>query len=84
MTDKVLYSRHEAASALSLNVSSIDVLILRGMLKPRRQGRRVLIPKEELEKFARRERPRIWPDRVNGRWVRAGARPGVTEEVLSL
>ncbi len=67
---KLLYSRPEAAEALSLSVSTIDVLIGRGMLRVRRQGRRVLIPHSEIERFAKRDVATIWPAKQNGLTVR--------------
>ena len=67
---KVNYSREEAADALSLSVSTIDVLIGRGMLRVRRQGRRVLIPISEIQRFAKRDVAHIWPEKKNGHTVR--------------
>jgi excisionase family DNA binding protein len=51
-TPKVLYSRKEAASALSLGVRTLDQLICSGELSARRVGRRVLISRESIIKFA--------------------------------
>jgi len=67
---KVNYSREETADALSLSVSTIDVLIGRGMLRVRRQGRRVLIPISEIQRFAKRDVAHIWPEKKNGHTVR--------------
>lgn len=67
---KLNYSRVEAAEALGLSVSTIDVLVGRGMLRVRRQGKRVLIPQEEIERFAKREHASLWPPKQNGRTVR--------------
>jgi excisionase family DNA binding protein len=61
MSDRILYSREEAAEALSLSVSTIDVMIGRGMLRARRHGRRVLIHRSEMERVSRMDLPRIWP-----------------------
>lgn len=67
---KFLYSRNEAAEALGLSLATIDVLVGRGMLRTRRQGKRVLIPQEEIERFAKREHASIWPPKQNGVTVR--------------
>lgn len=71
MNDRLLYSRAEAAALLSISVSSIDVMVGRGMIRSRRQGRRVLIPKTEVERVSRQNIPRIWPAKENGKTVRA-------------
>jgi len=67
---KLLYSRLDAAEALSLSVSTIDMLVGRGMLRARRQGRRVLIPHAEIERFSKREFVSLWPAKQNGKTVR--------------
>jgi excisionase family DNA binding protein len=61
MSDRILYSREETAAALSLSVSTIDIMIGRGMLRARRHGRRVLIHRNEIERVSRMDLPRIWP-----------------------
>jgi excisionase family DNA binding protein len=61
VTSRILYSREEAAEALSLSISTIDVMIGRGMLRARRHGRRVLIHHSEIERVSRMDLPRIWP-----------------------
>jgi excisionase family DNA binding protein len=66
---KLLYSRVEAAAALSLSVSSLDVMIGRGMIRARRQGRRVLIPRTEIERVSHRDIPAIWPAKEDGKTV---------------
>jgi excisionase family DNA binding protein len=70
---KILFTRAEAAAALSLSVSSIDMLVGRGMLRCVRQGRRVLIHKTELERVARQNHPTIWPAKLHGKTVRSTA-----------
>jgi excisionase family DNA binding protein len=47
-----LLSRSDAAIALGLGRRTIDELISSGKLRARRIGRRVLIPRTELERFA--------------------------------
>jgi excisionase family DNA binding protein len=49
---KILYSRKEAAQALSLSVRSIDHLIARDALQPTKLGSRVLVHEKELLRFA--------------------------------
>lgn len=46
--EKFLFGRHSAAEALDLSVRQIDYLILTGKLETRREGKRVLIPRESL------------------------------------
>lgn len=60
---KLLYTREEAAELLSISVGSLDVLIKRGFIRPRNFGRRLLIPREELERLAKKDLPEIWPER---------------------
>jgi excisionase family DNA binding protein len=51
-TKQILYSRKQAASALSLSVRSVDHLIKDGALQHRRLGKRVLVHEDDLVKFA--------------------------------
>ena len=53
--EKILLSKKEAAHLLSVSPRTIDYLINRGELRPRRIGRRVLLPRRQLEIFARRD-----------------------------
>jgi excisionase family DNA binding protein len=50
--EAVLLSRGDAAIALGLGRRTLDDLIARGELRIRRVGRRVLIPRKEIERFA--------------------------------
>ena len=50
---KILLTRYEAAGALSISVRTLDTLLARRELATRRVGRRRLIPRTELERFAR-------------------------------
>jgi len=61
-SEKLLFSKEEAAEMLSFSLSTMNVAIGRGMIRVRRNGRRVMIEKRELEKFARADHPRIWAD----------------------
>jgi hypothetical protein len=56
MTDtieRLLYSRKDAAQALSISLRSIDYLVSNKKLKTRRLASRVLIPRSELLRLAR-------------------------------
>jgi excisionase family DNA binding protein len=54
-TEKVLYTKREAAQLLSISLRSIDYLIFSQQLPARRIGRRVLIHRDSIEQFARRD-----------------------------
>ena len=60
-SEKLLFSRLEAAEILSFSVSTLDVAVSRGMLRARRMGRRVMFEKREIERFSRADHARIWP-----------------------
>lgn len=55
MNEKLLYTRNEAAQLLSVSVRTLDHLQHSKEILTRRVGRRVLIHRNELEKFARRD-----------------------------
>ncbi len=63
MTDKsnypiaLLYSRQDAASILGVSVRAIDYLVATQQLTARSIGRRRLIPRSDLDRFARRDHP---------------------------
>jgi len=57
MMEKILFSKKEAATLLSISQRSVDNLIARKELDTRRIGRRRLIPRASLEKLARRDTP---------------------------
>jgi excisionase family DNA binding protein len=61
---KLLYSRRDAAEALSLSVRSVDYLITSGRLSTRRIGGKILIPASAVRRFAREDHPELV--RVNG------------------
>jgi excisionase family DNA binding protein len=52
---RLLYPRKEAAFQLGLSVRNLDYRILKGTIRARRVGSRVLVPHEELVKFASRD-----------------------------
>ncbi|MCI0722928.1 MAG: helix-turn-helix domain-containing protein [Acidobacteria bacterium] len=54
--EQLLIGRREAAEALGICLRTLDYMITRGQLVARRIGRRVLIPRSELERFAKRDR----------------------------
>jgi len=51
-TNKLLYSRREAAQLLGICLPSLDSLVKRGELKPRYVGCRVMFSSAELLRFA--------------------------------
>ncbi len=64
---KLLYSRRDAACALSLSVRSIDYLISTGRLSTRRVGGKILVPVGDVRRFARNDHPeklRVSADRT--------------------
>ena len=67
MKDRILYTREEAIEQLSISMSTLQVLIARGEIQVRRLGKRVLIPRSELERLAERDVQVIWPEKVNGK-----------------
>jgi len=54
---KLLVSRNVAAEMLSISVRGVDYMIARRQLSTRRIANRVLIPTEEVRKFARSDHP---------------------------
>jgi hypothetical protein len=60
--EKLLYSKQDAAEALSLSVRSIDYLITTQRLPMRRVGGKVMIPVAAVRRFAREDHP----ERVRG------------------
>jgi excisionase family DNA binding protein len=57
LTDKLLYSRKEAAFLLSVSVRTLDLWIASGKLRTRWLGGRKLIEKAELLRFSGRDHP---------------------------
>jgi hypothetical protein len=54
---KLLYSRKDAAFALSISVRSLDYLIANRKLPTRRLGKKIMIPHADLSRFARADHP---------------------------
>ena len=50
---KLLYSRKDAAYALSISVRSLDYLIANKKLVTRKLGKKICVPHSELTRFAR-------------------------------
>ena len=57
MTDKLLYSRKEAAALLNISYITVDRLVKAGKLPCRRLGRRVLFNLPALQAFAATVQP---------------------------
>lgn len=53
LPQKLLYSRRDAAHALSISTRSLDYLIAGKRLMTRRLGKKVMIPHGELVRFAK-------------------------------
>ena len=57
LTEQIAFSRREAADALRVSLRTLDYLLVQGKLHGRRIGRRVVIPRSEVEKLLRRDTP---------------------------
>jgi len=55
--EAILVGKKEAAQALGISLRSLDYLLARGELTARRIGRRCLLERRELERWARRDHP---------------------------
>ena len=55
--EKFLYSQKEAAASVALSKSAISYYIAKGEFETRRIGRRVLITRESLRRFAASNHP---------------------------
>ena len=55
--DKLLLSRREAADRLSISQRSLDYLVATKALSVRRIGSRVLVPLQDLQRFASADHP---------------------------
>jgi len=83
MSERLLYSRQQTAEQLSLSLSTVDMLIGRGILRVRRMGKRVLVPAEEIARCSRREMAALWPAKQNGKTVR-GYRYGAPRRAVRM
>ncbi len=51
------FSRREAADALRISLRMLDYMLAQGKLRGRRLGRRIVIPRVEIEKLLRHDTP---------------------------
>jgi hypothetical protein len=58
LVEKLQVSREEAAAMLSISIRSVDYLIATKLLSTRRIGARVVIPIEDVRRFARADHPK--------------------------
>ena len=56
-TTILAFSRQEAAEALRISLRTLDYLLSQRKLRGRRIGRRVVIPRSEVEKLLRQDTP---------------------------
>lgn len=63
-TTKFLYSKKEAAASLGVSARTVDYLIARGELETKRIGKKVLIPREVLRRFACADHPEAVNNKV--------------------
>lgn len=73
--DQLLFERGEAAKILKVSIRLVDYYIAEGEIAARRFGRRVLISRSELERFAKRDH--------GGRSVRAGKREKLGDKAMA-
>jgi excisionase family DNA binding protein len=57
MDEKLLVGRQDAALLLSISQRALDYLVANKEIRVRRIGSRVLIPRSELQRFARADHP---------------------------
>jgi excisionase family DNA binding protein len=55
--ERLAFNRPEAADALRVSLRTVDYLLAQGTLRGRRIGRRVVIPKTEIDKLLRHDTP---------------------------
>jgi len=66
-SERLLFDRKSAAAAIGISIRGLDYLIATGKIRVRRLGKRVLVPRSELERLAARDLPRIVPEGSNAR-----------------
>lgn len=59
-----LYTKQEVADALGVHVNTVDKWIIRGHLRPRYIGRRVMFTRKEYERFIARDHFEAGPQAV--------------------
>jgi excisionase family DNA binding protein len=62
LIEPIAFSRREAADALRVSLRTLDYLLAQGKLHGRRIGRRIVIPRSEVEKLLRRDTPIVQGD----------------------
>lgn len=66
-SEAILLSRKQAALLLGISLRSLDYLIAQGRLRTRRIGKRVLILRQEVDRFSRGDHPEpIVPEARDG------------------
>jgi excisionase family DNA binding protein len=63
--EPILLSRKQAASLLSISLRGLDYLISQQKIRTRRIGKRVLIARHEIERFARASHPQPLAPKVD-------------------
>jgi hypothetical protein len=58
LVEKFLYNRREAALSLGVSIRSVDYIISRRDLETRRIGKKVLVTRESLRRFAGANHPK--------------------------
>jgi excisionase family DNA binding protein len=56
-TDKLLFSRKDSAGILGFSVRTLDYMMADGQLEFRKVGRKILIPRTALTRFASGDHP---------------------------
>jgi len=59
---KLLYSRKDAAFAISISIRSLDMLLAAGKIAVRKIGKRIMIPAEALFEFAGKDHDALTQD----------------------
>jgi excisionase family DNA binding protein len=60
--NSLAYTRREAADALRVSLRTLDYLLAQHKLRGHRIGRRVVIPRTEVEKLLRQDTPIVQGD----------------------
>lgn len=66
-TEKILLNRKDAAAAIGISIRGLDYLISEGKVHVRRLGKRVLVPRAELERLATKDQQCIVPEAKTAR-----------------
>jgi hypothetical protein len=61
MQEPILLSRRDGAQLLGISLRSLDYAIARGLIRTRKIGRRVMVPRTELLRFASKDHSHIAP-----------------------